>query len=209
MLGSTDSCSDRNSLHCVLPTDAAATTPAPHPIPDPITSSHSSSSSSASSSSSDSKQTNHTNTAGNDRINPSNKHIGRQLSCARLLYDCNWNSIGQLVSNINKNRDKNNEIGGLDDDNDHNTQRCGTPVYDTLNNTALSSCSFDIAGKRKRCAGEHSDAVLSTDDIPHKQEDKISDAVDCKLRCTRSVICSMASTLWGLGFVERVEERQQ
>lgn len=179
--------------------------PSPHPVSAPSASSHASSStsSSSSSSSSDSKQPNHTYTSSNDRRNASNRNLNRQLSCARLLYDCNWNSI-----DVNENRGEKNDISQLDSDNDQNTQHCGIPVYDIPSTTPLSSASVDIAGKRKRSATDDTHTVLSTDDkTPYKKDDKVPDTVDRKLGCTKRVICSMASTLWGLGFVERVEER--
>jgi hypothetical protein len=203
MLGSTDSYSEKDSLHSVPPTGAATAT-APHPVPASSTSSRTSSSFSSSfPSSSDSKQPNHTNTSSNDRRNPSNKHIGRQLSCARLLYDCNWNSI-----DVNENRDEKNDISQLDSTNDHSTQRCGIPDYDILSTESLHSSSVDIAGKRKRSTADDTDTVISSDNIMSKKDDIVPNTVDHKLRSTKRVICSMASTLWGLGFVDRVEERK-
>jgi hypothetical protein len=165
------------------------------------------SSSSASSSASDSKPPCHTSSSSNYRRNPSTEHIGRQLSFARLLYDCNWNSFDQLERNANENRDEKNGISQLDSDNDRKTQHCSMPVHDIPSTTPLSSVSSDIAGKRKRSAADDADNVTSSDNIPCKKDDIMPDTVDRKLRSTNRVICSMASTLWGLGFVERVEER--
>jgi hypothetical protein len=216
ILGSTESYSDKNSLHSVPPTGADTATPlSSHLVPNPSTSFHASSSSTtsfsstSSSSSSDSKRPNHTNASSNDRRNPSNTHIGRQLSFARLLYDCNWNSIDQIERKVNENRYKKNETSQLNGDNDRNTRRCGIPVHDIPSTTPLSSSSVDIAGKRKRSTADDTDTVISGDNIPCKKDDIIPDTVDRKLRCTKRVICSMASTLWGLGFVEGVEERKE
>jgi hypothetical protein len=218
MLGSTDSYSDKDSPHSVPPTGASVASPASHSVPASSTSRTSSSSSTSSSStscssafppSSDSKQPNHTNASSNDRRNPSNKHIGRQLPCARLLYDCNWNSADHVERNANENREKKNEISRVDDNQDHNAKHCSMLVHGIPSATPLSSSSVDIAGKRKRSTADDTDNALSSDDIPYKKDDKIPDTVDRKLQCAKREICSMASTLWGLGFVERVEEWEE
>jgi hypothetical protein len=201
MLGSTDSYSDKDSPHSVPPTGASVASPASHAVPASSISRTSSSSSTSSSSTSCSSAF--------PPSSDSNKHIGRQLSCARLLYDCNWNSADHVERNANENREKKNEISRVDDNHDHNAKHCSMLVHGIPSATPLSSSSVDIAGKRKRSTADDTDNALSSDDIPYKKDDKIPDTVDRKLQCAKREICSMASTLWGLGFVERVEEWEE
>ena len=114
-------------------------------------------------------------------------------------------SFHKLAKHTAENRKKNEgeKVRQLDGDKEYKTLRYGKLVYDIPDAEPLFPSDSDTNGGRKRFVTEYDETTFSYDKIPYEGDERTPDVVNCKTTVsTKRVIRSIASTLWGFGFME-------
>lgn len=113
-------------------------------------------------------------------------------------------SFDKLAKRTAENRKKNERknIRQLDGDVDYRAPRYGKPAYEIPNTEPLFPFNSDTNGGKRRCVPEYDEEACSYDKIPYEGDERTPDVVNCKTVSLKRVIRSIASTLWGFGFIE-------